>query len=525
MNARLMHRHRDFAAGRDLQGHERLLLQDLELNTLFRTMANGDEFLFDVARTVLLSGLENDVDTVLYRQAVLKDSLKHPTVVRTLYDLAMEAIDAKRKHWLGVFSRYPSAILHGSIELLQLFLGVLRKLRVVAEQQTGRFESEGFSAFFAMLQTELSDDYLAEIEEHLRNLKFPEGVLMSAELGRGNQGTNYILRKPHRRRQTWLARLLGKGPPAYTFRIADRDEAGHRALSELRDRGIDPAANALAQSSDHILGFFQTLRAELAFYLGCLNLHDRLTAKGEPLCFPKPAPAGTRRYRVSGLYDVCLALHMERRVVGNTVDADGKSLVIITGANQGGKSSFLRGIGLAQVMMQAGMFVPAESFDAELCTGLFSHYKREEDATMKKGKLDEELARLSEIVDRLAPNSMLLLNESFAATNEREGSEIAKQVVHALLEQGVKIFYVTHLYEFAHGFFERKTQDTLFLRAERRADGTRTFRLVEGEPEETTYGEDLYRKIFGDEPDATPAVGVFAGDRHPAGSPLGRRDG
>ncbi len=113
---------------------------------------------------------------------------------------------------------------------------------------------------------------------------------------------------------------------------------------------------------------------------------------------------------------------------------------------------------------------------------------------MKKGKLDEELARLSEIVHRLVPNAMLLLNESFAATNEREGSEIAKQVVHALLEKGIKIFYVPHLYAFAHSFFERKTQDTLFLRAERRADRTRTFRLAEGEPEETSYGEDLYRR-------------------------------
>jgi DNA mismatch repair ATPase MutS len=192
---------------------------------------------------------------------------------------------------------------------------------------------------------------------------------------------------------------------------------------------------------------------------------------------------------------------MERRVVGNAADADGKSLVIITGANQGGKSVFLRSIGLAQMMMQCGMFVAAESFDAELCRNLFTHYKREEDATMKSGKLDEELARMSDIVDHLAPNSILLFNESFAATNEREGSEIARQIVCALLERRIKVFFVTHLYEFAHGLFDRKTENAIFLRAERRADGTRTFRLVEGEPLETSHGEDLYREIFPDETD------------------------
>jgi DNA mismatch repair ATPase MutS len=115
---------------------------------------------------------------------------------------------------------------------------------------------------------------------------------------------------------------------------------------------------------------------------------------------------------------------------------------------------------------------------------------------MKSGKFDEELARMSDIVDHLAPDSMLLLNESFAATNEREGSEIAGQIVRALLEQGIRIFFVTHLYEFAHTFFEKKMKEALFLRAERQADGTRTFRLIEGEPLQTSHGEDLYRKVF-----------------------------
>jgi DNA mismatch repair ATPase MutS len=205
---------------------------------------------------------------------------------------------------------------------------------------------------------------------------------------------------------------------------------------------------------------------------------------------------GTRGLHFSDLHDVSLVLSMETKVVGNTLDADGKSLVIITGANQGGKSSFLRSIGLAQLMMQSGMFVAAESFVAELCANLFTHYKREEDVTMKSGKLDEELARMSGIVDAITPNSILLFNESFASTNEREGSEIATQIVHALLQRGIKMFFVTHLFDFAHGLFKERSPHSIFLRAQRQDDGTRTFRLMEGEPLETSYGMDLYEKIF-----------------------------
>jgi DNA mismatch repair ATPase MutS len=128
-------------------------------------------------------------------------------------------------------------------------------------------------------------------------------------------------------------------------------------------------------------------------------------------------------------------MNLERGVVGNTVNANHKSLAIVTGTNQGGKSSFLRSVGLAQLMMQCGLFVGAEAFAAELCPALLTHYKREEDTTMKSGKFHEELARMSEIVNHIVVNSILLLNESFAATNEREGSEIAKQIVCTLLEK------------------------------------------------------------------------------------------
>jgi DNA mismatch repair ATPase MutS len=181
--------------------------------------------------------------------------------------------------------------------------------------------------------------------------------------------------------------------------------------------------------------------------------------------------------------------------------------VMITGANQGGKSTFLRSVGLAQLMMQAGMFVPAESFRANVCAGVFTHFKREEDASMTRGKLDEELNRMSEIADTITPSGLLLCNESFASTNEREGSEIARQIVRAMVEAKVKVFFVTHLYDLASSLCRRQLQTALFLRAERKPDGARTFRVLPGEPLPTSYGEDSYRRIFGIKPETVrPAM-------------------
>ena len=505
MKAFLMHRDHDFDQQRKLPPNEQALIQDLELNTLFDAMALGDKFLLEVIKKAVLSGLDNDLDTIIYRQDVLKDCLKNPSIVRDVYDIAVESIEREKKVYFGIFGRHPDTILHRSIEVLQLFVGTLRKLRDIADAHADKFESEGFTALFAMLKKELTDEYFASVQNHLKELKFRNGVLISAELAIGNKGANYMLRKAPDSSHSWMQRIFAPKPPVFGFVIADRDDSGARALSELREKGINLVANALAQSADHILSFFNMLRTELAFYVGCLNLHGQLTQKGEPLSFPLPAAPSERRHSATGVYDVCLALILPQRIVGNDLNADNKELVIITGANQGGKSTFLRSIGQSQLMMQCGMFVPAESYCSNICDGLFTHYKREEDITMSSGKLDEELSRMSDIVDTMTAHPMVLFNESFAATNDREGSEIARQIISALLEERIKVFFVTHLYQFAHGFYAKKMQNAIFLRAERQADGARTFRLFEGEPLQTSYGEDLYKKIFGTDDEADPA--------------------
>ncbi len=476
-------------------GNDAVLAQDLELRTLWNAMAAGDEFLFEMVKRAVLSGL-TDPDAIIYRQQVLADCLEHPEIIRQLYQLAVEALENERSTG-GLFSlASPDRILSRSVQVLKLQVGVLRRLRQIAGQQAASFRSEGFTRFFAMLAEELAEDYLQAVEHHLRELEFKRGVLESAELAKGFKGSRYIVRTP--REQRWTERLpFGSRSDSYSFTIPPRDENGFRSLEAIEGRGINGVADSVAQSADHVKSFFAMLRLELAFYLGCLNLHDRLAGKGEPACFPEPLAASQLTLTAQGIYDVCLTLHLQDRVIGNDVNADGKSLVMITGANQGGKSTLLRSLGLAYLMMQAGMFTGARSFRAGVCNGVFTHYKREEDATMERGKLDEELSRMSAIASQITRHSILLCNESFASTNEREGSEIARQVVRAMLRKQIKVFFVTHMYDLAHGFHVQQLGNAVFLRAERQPDGRRTFRLTEGEPLPTSYGEDSYRRIFG----------------------------
>ena len=505
MKALLMYPDKDFNAGRELPPQEPELATDLELNTLLTAMAGGDKFLYTVARQGLHTVLTSPAE-ITYRQHVLADCVAHPGVIRDLYDLAVAGVGAERQVFGFLYRDSPDTIMHRSLQLMRLYVEHLHRLAGIASEHAAGFRSEGFTRFFAMLGSELSDDYFAEMEERLAELQFRRGALISARLGRGGKGVGFVLRR-HPPARGWQDRLRVRNRGAYTFTVAERDEAGLRKLSELTSRGVNDTANSLAQSCDHIKSFFEMLRAELGFYVGCLNLREQLAARGQPVCHPAPAALGGDRLSARGLYDASLALAQPDggAVTGNDVAADGKQLIMITGANQGGKSTFLRSLGQAQLMMQAGMFVAAESFDGSVCSGILTHFKREEDATMEKGKLDEELDRMSVIAGRITPGGLLLCNESFASTNEREGSEIARQIIRAFTEDGIRVVYVTHLYDLAESCYARNAGQALFLRAQRLPDGQRTFRLPPGEPLPTSYGEDLYRQVFGPENVTAPA--------------------
>ncbi|MCS7058489.1 MAG: DNA mismatch repair protein MutS [Meiothermus sp.] len=475
----------------ELQGE---LTLDLGLDVLWAAMAQGDSLVRQVVERVMLSSLEVERTVVVYRQGILRDFLQNTGALEALYALVQEGLASEKKarHW--AYSRSPSSVLLRALEVMGLLLVHLRRLRAWAEAMEGRLRSQGLSQLVSSLRRELDEAYLREVEEHLEGLAFRQGVLLGAELGPGLKGMGYRLLKPKKPEQSWWQRLLAPKPPAYTFTLHPRDESGFQILREIQDRGLNTTANALAQSVDHILGFLNQLRSELAFYLGALRLYRQLEALGVPLCFPEVADDSTCSFQ--GLCDLALALRSGGSVVGNDLTR-GSALVVITGANQGGKTTFLRSVGQGQLMLQSGLFVGASSFTSGLCKGIYTHFKREEDAGLKSGKFDEELSRMSRIVEHLQAGALVLLNESFASTYEPEGAEVAYQVVRALMEEGVRVYLVSHMYSLTHRLYEERQSGAVFLRAERRPDGSRSFRILPGAPQRTSYGEDIYQQVFG----------------------------
>lgn len=497
MKVHLMFPAEDFDPQANLPPNMTDLMQDMELDILFSAMAEDDEFLDKIIRPAVLSGGANSRQTILWRQDILRDCLENEKEIRALYAIAVMPVQIKKSIFLISGSRHPSLMLSESRRMLEAFYGVLKALYDFSIQEKSKFSSAGMSNLCEMIISQLSPDYLDEMKAHLAALHFDKGLLFSAKLGTGNTGKDFIARFWTPKRWAWLKEWRGESSEHYRFMLDPHDESGARELADLRDDVLKDIAVSATQASTHIEKFFYNLRAELAFYIGCLNLRKSLVEKKCPLCMPEIADSHDVLC-FDDLRDPTLSLTLDRPAVGNRLQSVETKLIFVMGANQGGKSTFLRSLGLSRMMLQAGMFVTAMQYKADLRDGVFTHYRRHEDKDLNSGKFDEELHRMSVIIDQLGKAPFLLFNESFAATNEKEGAEVAGQILSALVQYGAQIIFVTHMYALTERFEEQSDIKIAFLQAERDESGHRSFKISEGKPQDTSFGRDLYANIFGE---------------------------
>lgn len=467
------------------------LIADLDLEPVLGLM-QPDRRLDGLCPAVLLNPLTDPAE-IAWRQHVLADAIADPAAFRALFDLAGRALESQHSIWM-YGGKTADSLLSRSIHGLRALLPLIRELAAFATDRLPHARSQGLCGLYRRLIEELDPDYLGRMATLLNQLGFPKGVVARARLDASGLLGSLELLAPRAGRSPWWTSLGFGQQGRFRFTLAERDEAGAQALAELRDDAIGEVAATLGRSCDHVVGFFRQLRWEAGFYVGCLQLHGRLTELGVPICWPVPVTPSDAM-TAAGLTCLSHAIRNDEAPVPNDLAGPRLDLALVTGANQGGKTTFLRSIGCAQLMLQAGLFVPAVFYRAGVAPSVHTHFRRKEDDDLASGKLEEELVRMSRIVDRCRPGDLLLMNESFASTDEVEGTYLAAGILDALLDHGVRVLMVTHFHRLARHYRDRP--GTTFLTAERREDGVRTHRVLPGSPAATSHGLDIYRQVFG----------------------------
>jgi DNA mismatch repair protein MutS len=232
-------------------------------------------------------------------------------------------------------------------------------------------------------------------------------------------------------------------------------------ISKIMERTTQPLAKALKEFVSINSRVLTHLYGDFLFYLGALRLIDTMRRCGLPVARPTVLEKEKRRFDAREIYNLDLALHflkqnggkpdgVSARIVTNDFSqGEGGRIVIITGPNRGGKTTLLQAIGLAQIMMQVGLYVPAREAAMSICENILTHYPALEKLEKGTGRFGEEAQRIESVFKLATRHSLILLNESLSSTSGGESLYLAQDLVRVLRMLGARAIYATHLHGLA----------------------------------------------------------------------------
>ena len=295
------------------------------------------------------------------------------------------------------------------------------------------------------------------------------------------------------------------GGREYTFKFNDYPELNHveAAVADRVALVFPKAFAALAAFAECQVAFLDPrvvrLDREAQFYLAFMELVERASRAGGGFCYPEVVEGGDE-LRAEATFDLALATRLAaagRPIVVNDVGVrPPERTVVVTGPNQGGKTTFARTVGQLLHLAALGVPVPGRSARLPLVDGIHALFEREEAVEDLVSKLEDDLRRVRAILARITDRSAVIMNETFSSTTVADQSFINRRVLEAVGVAGAWCVTVTFLDELASltpatvsmvstvdpGEPARRT----FRIVRRRADG-RAYALAIAEKHRLTY--------------------------------------
>ena len=254
---------------------------------------------------------------------------------------------------------------------------------------------------------------------------------------------------------------------------------------------LDEYCSAHADFLDSVIARFDR---EIQFYVAYFEHLSRLRATGLSFCYPAVS-SESKAIRSTEGFDIALADKLSRedqRVVCNDFYLEGKErIIVVTGPNQGGKTTFARTFGQLHYLAAVGWPVPGREANLYLFDQIFTHFERQEDMKNLRGKLHDDLFRIHKILGRANTRSIIVMNEIFSSTSLKDALFLSEKVMSRIMKLDALCVYVTFIEELS-----TLSAQTISMLSEVKPDAvaSRTFRIVRRPADGRSYALTLARQ-------------------------------
>jgi DNA mismatch repair protein MutS len=431
-------------------------VSDLNLDQIVGSIV-GDREEHDFLTPLLYQQL-HDIDTVHYRHEVFRD-LEDRALFERMKHFA-EMMRQVRAHLVQV-KKMPSQYQREGwfLDAAAIYCDAVRSL--ADDLDSGQIASRGLLAFrdflaayagsaaFASLAADTRDrkETLAQIRYCVRIRE--RRVDMSRYEGEADYSAE-VLRTFDRFKQGAVKDYLVK------YRTwPGMNHVGAQIL-QLVARLFSDEFSALDEYCRRHAGFLdetvQRFERELQFYLAYLDYIEPLRSAGLSFCNPG-ITADSKEVFATDTFDLALAKKLVSEgvpVVRNAFRLEGpERILVVSGPNQGGKTTFARTFGQLHHLASLGCPVPGNAARLFLFDRLFTHFEREEDLTKMTGKLEDDLVRIREVLQAATTNSIVIMNEIFTSTTLSDARFLGKKVMEKIIQLDLLCVYVTFVDELA----------------------------------------------------------------------------
>ncbi|HML20962.1 MAG TPA: hypothetical protein PKD09_04895 [Aggregatilinea sp.] len=400
----------------------------------------------------------NDIDAILYRQEVMRD-LENKSLYEYI-NLFARGMRAMRDHLAQADKlHYTRQKQRWFLDAVEIYCDTVDSL--VHDLTLMDLKSRGFLAFREYLATYTRSSRFISLRAATKKLKAELAAVKYCLFIRSNQvqvrrygsETDYSAEVEETFEKFKQGAVEDYRAEFPTGPDMNHVEAGILDLvARLYPDTFTAIDDYCTRNSDYLDGTIGAFDREIQFYVAYLDFIARLKRTGLKFCYPQVSDTDKEIYDYEG-FDIALAHKLvteKSSVVCNDLYLKGSERIfVVSGPNQGGKTTFARTFGQLHYLACIGCPVPGRDARLFLFDRLFTHFEREEDITNLHGKLQDDLVRIHRILDQATPNSLIIINEIFASTTVEDAIFLGKKIMEKIIQLNLLGVCVTFIDELA----------------------------------------------------------------------------